>query len=86
MHSGAELGLPTATATPTAVGCAAGKLPALGLGLGFDQCSVKALFQQSTTGADVTATSGDVILRPIAKRSGLVQQFFADQHCRDQFN
>tara|TARA_B100002052_G_scaffold3618_1_gene3236 strand:+ start:381 stop:668 length:288 start_codon:yes stop_codon:yes gene_type:complete len=86
MHAGPEFGLSAATAAATTVCCAAGQLPTLGLGLGFNQRSVEALLQQSTTGADVTATSGDVILRPIAERSGLVQQFFADQHFRNQFN
>ena len=85
MHAGPEFGLSAATAAATTVCCAAGQLPTWASALA-NQRSVEALLQQSTTGADVTATSGDVVLRPIAGRSGLVQQFFADQHFRNQFN
>tara|TARA_E500000178_G_scaffold5691_1_gene5838 strand:- start:2301 stop:2588 length:288 start_codon:yes stop_codon:yes gene_type:complete len=85
MHSGAEFGLTAAASTASTAGCASRQLPTLGLCFCFDQRSVKALLEQSATGTDVTTTSRDVILRPIAERSGLVQQFFADQHFRNQF-
>tara|TARA_B100000424_G_scaffold266824_1_gene258597 strand:+ start:621 stop:986 length:366 start_codon:yes stop_codon:yes gene_type:complete len=83
VNSGAEISL-TATGFPCCAASAgwAGKLPSLGLSFGLHQGSVEAFFEKPSAGSDITTTTGDVVLWPVAQGSRLVKQFFADEHLR----
>ena len=80
VNSCAELGL--AASCSTGMTGALRQSPALSIGLRFHQCTAETFLQNTSTGTDVAASQRDLFLWPIAQRSGLVEQFFADQHLK----
>lgn len=79
VDAGPELRLPAADAAGRGR-AAFRQLPALGFGFCLDKRAIEAFFEKPPAGSDISTPTGDVIFRPIAQRSGFVQQFLADEH------